>query len=694
MNKKLIELSESLLEYLLQFKQLNPDFTFSLRQRDSAQANEIKRLEAGQWFQGSFYIYVPLFKKGDSARKIKTIGFVISFSEDEISNYIEISFKKGDFENKDIEFHTKLAEKIGLQLNKFNHGKWHFDDQRNIYKNLDFYIGDFRNWAITLLKDKEITENYIIPEEQFQKALQKINSIRNKIQPEMSSVSDELINLLKYKKQIILQGPPGTGKTKKAKEIAHELTQTPPQLLQSIYSQFLKDGNQLTTKEGHPFTITQVLPAENRLVVLVPSGGKSYPINFNEIENCIIGEAWLHPVSAWNKSGNGSYSVMIAKFVMEEWAKLRSEKEGQVRIIQFHPSYTYEDFVRGIVAKPNEDSEGILYVAENKTIGRFAQKALENYLPSKGILSKSSKFQEKLNVLLDIIREKIEQGETYSFGDKSTAEIIAIKEDGILYNFPNRQDIKYKILFSDLERVFSVKEKIQKATDLRDLEAELSLKMKGKYPYYYMLLRQLEKLEADGKDEIAENLKNFVLIIDEINRANLSAVLGELIYALEYRDESVESMYEVDGNKKLQLPPNLYIIGTMNTADRSVGHIDYAIRRRFAFVDVPPKRLEDDDKIYFNTNGFDTVSALFNSDNVSKEFEIDDVRIGHSYFIAEKKEATSPEKRDEIFTLKMKYEVVPILNEYVKDGVLVGKFNDKEIKEYIKTLVPHENSTI
>jgi 5-methylcytosine-specific restriction protein B len=91
--------------------------------------------------------------------------------------------------------------------------------------------------------------------------------------------------------------------------------------------------------------------------------------------------------------------------------------------------------------------------------------------------------------------------------------------------------------------------------------------------------------------EMAENAKNnpdnsFVLIIDEINRANLSSVLGELIYALEYRGEVVESMYEYEESREIVLPENLYIIGTMNTADRSVGHIDYAIRRRFAFVDV------------------------------------------------------------------------------------------------------------
>jgi 5-methylcytosine-specific restriction endonuclease McrBC GTP-binding regulatory subunit McrB len=176
------------------------------------------------------------------------------------------------------------------------------------------------------------------------------------------------------------------------------------------------------------------------------------------------------------------------------------------------------------------------------------------------------------------------------------------------------------------------------------------------------LLKKFDDSYQYNGESYTEPEKNYVLIIDEINRANLSSVLGELIYALEYRGEKVESMYDADG-KDLILPPNLYIIGTMNTADRSVGHIDYAIRRRFAFVDVPPERLQDNDEIYFNSTGYDQVKALFNENNVSKEFDIKDVQIGHSYFIAKKEEEKELQDRDAIFKLKMNYEVVPILLE-------------------------------
>jgi hypothetical protein len=170
--------------------------------------------------------------------------------------------------------------------------------------------------------------------------------------------------------------------------------------------------------------------------------------------------------------------------------------------------------------------------------------------------------------------------------------------------------------------------------------------------------------------------KAHILIIDEINRANLSAVLGELIYALEYRGQAVDSMYGVrerdpsgieTENHQLVLPRNLYIIGTMNTADRSAGHLDYAIRRRFAFVEVRPRAL---DLSTFDSVLFEKVKYLFTTDNfrthseyLSEEFRPKDVALGHSYFIRKGK---SPES----MAVQLEYDIKPILFEYVKDGVL------------------------
>ena len=79
----------------------------------------------------------------------------------------------------------------------------------------------------------------------------------------------------------------------------------------------------------------------------------------------------------------------------------------------------------------------------------------------------------------------------------------------------------------------------------------------------------------------------YILIIDEINRANLAKVFGELYFLLEYRDQSISLQYSPD--KEFVLPENLFLIGTMNTADRSIARIDTAMRRRFAFVELDPR---------------------------------------------------------------------------------------------------------
>ncbi|WP_207534893.1 AAA family ATPase [Desertivirga arenae] len=493
----------------------------------------------------------------------------------------------------------------------------------------------------------------------------------------------EIQRLLEYKKQIILQGPPGTGKTRLAKEISEALTSPK----NSIYTKaFIKErikvGDIVNGRKNT--TAYPVLEIKDNTILLGTSGDEREP-TYDQIIESLIGKLWTKS-SGDRKSNTLSYADSIAKFI---YANENSEgfDYSLIKLVQFHPSYTYEDFVRGIVSVPNESGEGILYKAEDKTLGEFANLALDNYLRSKGQSKHDSTFQNKLAELIETVRIKMDAGEEYSFGEKSTAQIIAIKEDGFLYNFPLRQEIKYKLLFDDIEKVYSARQKINKPIDLRDIESQIGLTMKGKYPYYYMILRKLEKLNVENVTLAkSSELKNFVIIIDEINRANLSSVLGELIYALEYRGEEVESVYKVGGDGKLTLPPNLYIIGTMNTADRSVGHIDYAIRRRFAFVDVLPEDLSNKLGEDFKTELFNKVAELFTEAHISPEFKPKDVQLGHSYFIQQYEKDDAGENIKEKpydFKLRLKYEIVPILNEYLNDGVFK---NDPVTIEKIKAI--------
>ncbi|MFN7652167.1 MAG: AAA family ATPase, partial [Cyclobacteriaceae bacterium] len=256
-----------------------------------------------------------------------------------------------------------------------------------------------------------------------------------------------------------------------------------------------------------------------------------------------------------------------------------------------------------------------------------------------------------------------------------TTYLKEVEEDCFRYTGDNwNSPIGNRMHFKDILEMY--KQHVKERQDIKKMDGVSGL-AKQHASYFMKVLDMFYSFMKDKKkpkievNEIKE--KNFVLIIDEINRANLPAVLGELIYALEYRGEKVESMYPIDDDNTVIIPPNLYIIGTMNTSDRSVGHIDYAIRRRFAFIDVLPKVLEDSN---FELELFKQVSALFiqnfdeyvqnntielkPSEHLSGEFRPEDVWLGHSYFIRSEQE----------FSSRIKYEIVPILKEYVKDGIL------------------------
>ncbi len=392
----------------------------------------------------------------------------------------------------------------------------------------------------------------------------------------------------------------------------------------------------------------------------------------------------------------GTGKTREAKYIAKELLNLSDIKElsenEQFKILQFHPSYTYEDFVRGIVSKPNEGSGGIIYKAENKILAEFAKKALDNYLDSKkaiSTISKEKQVKKYFDLFTDYISDEIEKNEGFYSLTNSVGLITSTDEDAFRYKGSAEGWLKggNRMLYKDIIQAYlddnQERQDIKKNQTLSGLarqHASYFIRVLNLFQEYL----KVNNLKFNSESETEKvKLQNYVLIIDEINRANLSSVLGELIYALEYRNEAVESIYEIEGDNKLILPPNLYIIGTMNTADRSVGHIDYAIRRRFAFVDVLPKDLSNEAGINFDAPLFYQVAELFDT-NLSGEFEKKDIQLGHSYFIQKIKK---DDNQNELlipndFNIRLEYEIKPILLEYVKDGVLIG---DK-IKQKIEDL--------
>ena len=494
-------------------------------------------------------------------------------------------------------------------------------------------------------------------------------------------------HLLKFKKQIILQGPPGTGKTRLAKDIAKSLTEgqktigKPSFITSEDIKNVINIGaiiHSVTDRKKY-----KVIGLEKNKVIL-QVGEKEYSPTFSNIVSWFANKRWN--ISGEQKNSLDPYCAALAKYIYEniDFGELY-KSEQYYKLIQFHPSYSYEDFVRGIVAKPNPKGDGVIYEAEDKTLGEFAKIALENYNLSKKDNSETLIelwVTENFEEFIAYIEQNVEN-EEYQISNGIT--IFKVEDD--CFRYGKNWSFSSRINFSDFKNLITAK--IQGKLDIEenDIPKEVSRHAHYRYTYYMALLRDFFSKHnyVPTKEEINE--KNYVLIIDEINRANLSSVLGELIYALEYRGEKVESMYEVD-SKELILPPNLYIIGTMNTADRSVGHIDYAIRRRFAFVDVLPKNLTDDLGSDFETELYNKVSKIFDHNSyLSKEFNAKDVQLGHSYFIHQyEKDENGEDIKDKPydFKLRLNYEIKPILKEYIKDGILVD--SEKNLVELVDNL--------
>lgn len=538
-------------------------------------------------------------------------------------------------------------------------------------KNYDFVVTEFLKFD-KKFKNLFIETGFKLGVSDFKKYFKKINI-------------EKKINLLEYKKQIILQGPPGTGKTRLAKEIAKEMI--------PLTSEFIKNkitvGKIIPTAKGQ--VSYKVLSVTEEKIVLEREKGTTNDTTISRIIAAFEEQKWNNEI----KNNDDRMAVALAKYLFDEFF---TDNE-QFKLIQFHPSYTYEDFVRGIVAESKGDK--IEYKNINKTLGKFAKQALDNYLDSKKDISELSLekwIDEQFNLFVDSISETLEK-DKIKLSDN--VDLVDLMDDAFLYIGENWKGYEHRMNFRDIKRAY-LDENLTRQDIVKNLNLSGSARQHATY-YIFVLKKFREFLNGKTVPTNQENIveKKYVLIIDEINRANLSSVLGELIYALEYRGEEVESMYEVDGSQKLILPPNLYIIGTMNTADRSVGHIDYAIRRRFAFVEVLPEKLNDE-KIIFHEDWFKKVSELFitnydeyfadeerkvilkPSKTLSSEFRPEDVWIGHSYFIQKKLEDNKLEPEE--FRMKIDYEIKPILMEYVKDGVLVGNVGEQKIEDYIKNL--------
>ncbi len=335
--------------------------------------------------------------------------------------------------------------------------------------------------------------------------------------------------------------------------------------------------------------------------------------------------------------------------IHQDWETIKKEYDllveaKQIVFTTFHQSMNYEDFVEGIKPQePKEEGQNITYKVEDGVFKLICKRAN----PVHG------NFEEVIEAFKKDISE-VDGKDPITIKGKGTTFDVKYTGTLVFYVQPHasaKEKPWYPVNIANIEKAFT--------TDNYD----------GVYNQTYVreiinYLTSNKKLRKGDKKEKSKN--NYVLIIDEINRGNVSSIFGELITLIE-ENKRIDNKEAITvtlpySKKEFGVPKNLHIIGTMNTADRSVEALDTALRRRFTFTEMPPesgliKEIgEIDAKLEIDGKEFNLEVIL---ETINKRIEIlldRDHLIGHSFFIKVKNEAG--------LRTAIGKEIMPLMQEY------------------------------
>jgi len=359
----------------------------------------------------------------------------------------------------------------------------------------------------------------------------------------------------------------------------------------------------------------------------------------------------------------------------ESFEKVKADE--RIEFVTFHQSYSYEDFIEGF--RPDEDTKSIIRKdGIFKTIADNARKNLEESQKDINTIKEEKTFSELFALFKDYIQEKIDEEQKFIIND--TAYITNIEEDAFRYTgekWGNTQRMK----FSDIEKLNELS--IIERKDIKNTVglSGLANQHATYFSYFMQKFNEFKSTEHITIDEVQKvEQKNFYIVIDEINRGNISKIFGELITLIEENKRAIgnKNDYEVTlpySKEKFKIPSNLFIIATMNSTDKSIATIDIALRRRFTFLKMKPNPI-----LVQNDNARQLMKEL----NSYIETHLnEDFKLGHSYFM-------KVENEEDLEFIK-DYKIKPLLEEYFySDEKSVDDILALSKKEYI----PKEENNI
>ncbi|MDD1793139.1 AAA family ATPase [Enterovibrio sp. ZSDZ42] len=398
----------------------------------------------------------------------------------------------------------------------------------------------------------------------------------------------------------------------------------------------------------------------NQILYGPPGTGKTY----HTIEAAVKAAAPARYVEICSSATNEDNRRMQLR---EVYSELCADK--RIRFVTFHQSYGYEEFVEGLSVK-TVDGEAVYYEKDGifKLIVEDAMKHQQ---------SRTNQSVENFERCWTKFLEQLASDEEGVRVDTKRTFFTVTDVDNGTIRFEKDQGIStHSLNVKALKAIFEGERVING----------------GLNPYYSALIAHLKNLTADLPDVRIER-KNYVLVIDEINRGNISKIFGELITLIEPSKrqgavEAIELVLPYTGDK-FTVPDNLYIIGTMNTADRSLAMMDTALRRRFDFIEMMPNPSILKGIVI---KGIDLEALL---ETVNKRIEIlydREHTLGHAFFMPVKN-LVEENKEQEAFSLLVSVfqnKVIPLLQEYFfedwqKIRLVLGDNQRGEQLQLIKT---------
>src|SRR6218665_1403124 len=611
------------------------NFTFSVRQKANkgAELNYFIGTEKSKYFSTTFW-YIPVAYPGSSSDLINLV----------------ITIRR----NKKIEFHLQ-----------FNQTKTPHDDQNT--------------YALELIKSIKPLFKEVFPDglyapdtnkmEFFAAYSKAVYSNFEELQNDLDVFLGKIIPIVDRQIAVL--------KTKYPTFIAHRYSP-------DDQDKMLKKMQERFDKYKVIENLTEELEEEEELLIVDPTLDYDYPVNQILYGPPGTGKTY-NTINRAISIANPEFNLHQPRdIVKKEYNRL--VQNGQIVFSTFHQSMSYEDFIEGIKPQIEEDSDGnktVIYEIKNGVFKLISEKALEKRIKEQTI-NHQFDFDDAWDAIISEANLGLENNNALKLSIQTPnlgLKIVDVTEKGNLKLKPiySEEAKEYIVSYS---RTKTLQEAFPDLSVIKNIDKEFRAVIGGSNSTaYWAVINYINnKIKSEKKlttKEVELPPLPHVLIIDEINRGNVSHIFGELITLIEEgkRIGNPEELYVTlpYSKTKFGVSSNLYIIGTMNTADRSVEALDTALRRRFSFVEMMPD-LSVVEKEEFSD--FPRVQVM---QKINERIELlldKNYTLGHSYFMKDN------------FQASFKNEIIPLLQEYFyndcgKIGLILGRgfVREKEISK-------------